>query len=195
MSNLTTTITEVYNHRPCEDGFAKLIGNVLGIKTCGDINIAKQFNLLTDEQKNKKLTLLEILDSNGVKDAFWALLCWEYRDYCLLLADVAESVAYIFNEKYPNDNRVKDCIQGIRDYHAYKITLEELHELRAAIYAASSASAADDDDAAYAVTYAATYATAYTAAYAYADDTAGTAAQWEVNEKLMREFIEKDLNV
>ncbi len=57
----------------------------------------------------------------------------------MLLANVAESVLYIFEERYPSDKRPRLAIEGIRDWHAGKITSEELARLRADVYAADDA--------------------------------------------------------
>jgi len=129
--NLTTTLTKIYKHAPCDIGFEILIRNTTGSEEFSDgkqyeESIARQFAHLTDEEKNKEITLLDILDSNGVEDAFWALRCWGYKDYCLLLADVAESVLHIWEEEYPDDDRTRRCIEGIRLFHAVKLTGKEL---------------------------------------------------------------------
>jgi len=36
-----------------------------------------------------EVSLIQILESNGIQDAVWALRCFDYTDYCLFLADVA----------------------------------------------------------------------------------------------------------
>lgn len=74
MPNLKTTLGVIRSHSPCESGLKKLC------KTFG-----------TDPET--AITLLQILDSNGVNYAYWALRCWDYKEYCSLLAKVAEAVA------------------------------------------------------------------------------------------------------
>ena len=157
-NELTTTLNIIKSKQPCSDGW-KLLLKSLG-KTKPD---------------DEALSLMYILESNGINDAIWALRCFDYKEYCLFLADVADSVLHIFEDKCTDDKRVRLCIQGIRDYHAGKITIEELKNLSAsaadaAAYAASAAaaSAADADAAAYAASAAAAYAASAAAASAAA---------------------------
>ena len=125
----------------------------------------------------KTITIQTILNNLPIKDFNWFLmkkceLTIEQKKEIALL--YAECVLPIYEEKYPNDNRVKDCIQGIKYYRSGKIKKEELIVLRRAA-AAAYAAAADADayaDAAYAA-----YAAAYAAdAAAYAADAAYAAA-------------------
>ena len=170
----------------------------------------KEFNACTDRYKhlceclkqNGKaikddtvVSILEILNTNGVEDAFWALRTQKYEDYCLVLADIAESVLHIFENKYPNDHRPRLAVQAIRDYKAGKISKEELKSAAAAAvlvidvaaaYAAYAAyAAAAYAYAAYATAAYAAYATAAYAAYA----TAAEKKQWEKNEEILRKYL------
>ena len=93
----------------------------------------------------------------------WALLC-------------AQSVLQIYQNKYPNDNRVSDCINfmlTIADFSSLdNDTREKLIELRKNAYdAATDAAIAAATDAAYAA-----YAAAYAAAAYVADTDAADAA-------------------
>ena len=76
-----------------------------------------------------------------------------------LALQLAWSVLPIYESKYPNDSRVKDCLQAIEDYKNGKITIEILIEKRqhaaAAAVAAAAADAADADAAYYAAAAAA----------------------------------------
>jgi len=105
---MKTTLREIKSHHFCVDDWKKICEG-LGAT---DLDI--------------EVTLHQILDINGVKDAYRALSCWDYKDYCLLLADIAESVLYIFEEKYTKDDRPRKAIQAIRDYHVGKISKKEL---------------------------------------------------------------------
>ena len=192
----TTTLREIKNHRPCEDGWEKLIINL------GHCDL------------DKPITFVEILKSNGIKDAFWALRVLPYKSYALLLADIAESVLHVFQKHCPNDNRPKDGIQAVRDYVAGKITSDVLAEKRNAVYDAACAAYAPAACAAQGASYSAragAYAAyvaydaahAHDAAYAraaYTADAAYTAAaysarahaydagQWKISEKLFRQW-------
>ena len=84
---------------------------------------------------DEPLSLIYILDVLGINDAIWYLKCLEYKDYCLFLADAAESVLHIFEKRFPGDDRPRKCIEGVRNYHKGLITKEELAQLRTAVYA------------------------------------------------------------
>ncbi len=124
----------------------------------------------------KEIDLMDILKSNGIKDAVWALRCFEYRNYCLFLADIAESVLPIFEKKYPKDDRPGKAIQAIRDYKDGKITKQNLKEIAISAYDAH-------DKAAYAAAYAASYVynDAYVAYTAYFTAEAAAEAYYDVN--------------
>ena len=78
-------------------------------------------------------TIGDILESEGVKAAYKALDSLDDRykkTKMLCLADVAESVLHIYEQKHSNDSRVRNCIKGVRDYCNNKISEEELNKLR-----------------------------------------------------------------
>lgn len=75
---------------------------------------------------NTPVSLEHILNSNGIRDAVWALRFFEYKEYCLFLADVAESVLPLFEKEHKNDDSPRKLIQLIRDYHADKVSKTEL---------------------------------------------------------------------
>ena len=149
------------------------------------------------------ISIHDIINSEiKLNDKFWFvknktnLTLDNKKQLTLILAEV---VLEIYNKKYPDDKRVANCIQGIKDFNANIISREEFNVLRnkcrdakreaTAAYAAATAVAyaADADatayaayaatvaDAATAASYAATYATATAAAYA-TDADAATAA-------------------
>ena len=123
---MKTTLREIYGHIPCSDGFAQLIYSVTGRKEFPGTGISDQFSLLTEDEKNREIGLIEILEYNGIAHAVWALRCFEYRDYCLFLAEVAESVLPIFEAEHPDDDRPRKAIEAVRDFHYGKISPEEL---------------------------------------------------------------------
>ena len=165
---MKTTLKEIHQHRPCTDGFEQLIYSITGRKESPEMDIDEQFSLLTEEEKDKEVDLIEILESNGIKDAVWVLRCFDYRFYCLFLADVAESVLPIFEAKYPEDDRPMKAIQAIRDFHAGKISAEELAAEAAAARAAVRDAATGD----------AAWAAALAAAWAAAAEDAAWDAAW-----------------
>lgn len=85
-------------------------------------------------------------------------------------ADCAALVLHIYEAKYPDDRRVRDCIETCKRYARGEATKKELNAAASSVYAAyvfTSASAS-----AYAAAHAAAssatagYAAAYTSAYA-----------------------------
>lgn len=86
--------------------------------------------LLTKLGKTKPddepVSLEYILDSNGIRDAVWALQLFEYVDYCWFLADIAESVLPLFEKEHKNDDSIRKLIQLIRNYHAGEVLEAEL---------------------------------------------------------------------
>ena len=108
---MTTTLNKIKAHSPCEDGWNKLL-NRLG-KTQGD---------------DEPLSIATIIQSNGIKDAVWALRAVEGKDkeIRLFAADCAESVLHIYEKQYPNDDRPRKAIQAARDYVNGVIGKDEL---------------------------------------------------------------------
>ena len=152
---MNTTLNKIKEHSPCSDGWKKLLAN-LGKSKADD----------------ETLSLMSILKSNGIEDAIWALKCFDYLDYCLFLADIAESVLHIYEKK--NESKApREAIQAIRDYKAGKISRVELTD---AANAANTAAYTVNTDAAYSA-----YSSAYAAAYAaYASANAAADATYDV---------------
>ena len=109
---------------------------------------------------------------------------WSTRQQIVLVAcDCAELVLPIYEKKYPDDKRVRNCIEVTREWANGKATIEEVRQARRAAYAAADAAyAAAAAAAAYAAADAAAAAAAYAAAaaadaaYAAADAAAADAA-------------------
>jgi len=162
---LTTTLKEILKHDPCGKYCKGKYGYTLLLK-----------NLNKIDPDDDPLTVLQILESNGIEDAVWSLRCFDYRDYCLFLADVVELVLHIYENEH-DDPAPRLAIQGIRDYHTGKITREELKNL--------------SNDAANAATdaYLAAASYAYLAA-SYADFAAvAEKAKWiEIEQLFIKHF-------
>ncbi len=159
MPDLTTTIKIVRSFNPCVGSYKLFLKS---LKTHDD---------------NTQIKLSDVLKICGIEDACWFLRCFEYKDYCLFCADVAESVLPIFENKYQNDDRPRKAILAIREYHRGKVTKKELNaaaadaDAAAYAYADAAADAADADAAAYAA-----YAAGADAAYAAGADAYAAAA-------------------
>ena len=199
---MKTTFGKIYDCRPCKDGWAELCNNRFGTKFEIHMNLAGM--KLTKEQFYTEISILEILESNGIELAVRALATQKYRDYCLFSADVAESVLHIYEKEYPGDLRVRNLIEGIRKWYSGEINDEELEKLLEEV--ATAADAAYDADAeaaayaAYAVeaaTNAAVYASAnaaeavYVAAHATAYAVVAREEQWDKIEKLLRKHLKR----
>ena len=130
---------------------------------------------------DEPITLIEILDSNGLADALWALravpdeqaaerdklarlfACWCVRQIWHLLTDDRSRTAVEVAERYAVGDATRDALNAAAD------------DAAAAAYAAAYYADADADYAAYAAAaYAASYAADY-AAYAAAADAAADA--------------------
>ena len=114
--------------------------------------------------EKEKITLEDVLRSSiSLHDKRW--MVWNNCELSLkekkkLALQLVWMVLPIYEEKYPGDLRVRECLEAIESFNKGSIAEEELKEKRRAAYAA----------AAYA-----TYITAY-ATYAAADDDAAYAA-------------------
>lgn len=61
-----TTLARIREHSPCEDGWKKLCKSLGGIRNYG---------------KDTPVSLLQILDSNGLNDALWCLRACDAEDF------------------------------------------------------------------------------------------------------------------
>ena len=126
------------------------------------------------------ISIHDIINSEiKLNDKFWFvrnktnLTLDNKKQLTLILAEV---VLEIYNKKYPDDKRVANCIQGIKDFNANIISREEFNVLRNKCWDAKREATAAADVATAAAYAAAAYATATAAAAAYATATATAAA-------------------
>ena len=91
---------------------------------------------------DEDLSFATILESNGIEDAIWCLRTLPLKEQLPFRADIAESVVHIYEEQYPDDLRVRDCIAVTRDFAAGKATEEQLQAAAGAAYAADAANSA-----------------------------------------------------
>ncbi len=154
---MTTTLNKIKAHSPCGDGWNKLL-NHLG-KTQAD---------------DEPLSIATIIQSNGIRDAVWALCAVEDKDkeIRLFAADCAESILHIYEKQYPNDDRPRKAIQAARDYANGVIGKDELAAAGDAAWAAAWAAGDAAGDAARAAAGDAAWAAAWAAG-----DAAGDAAR------------------
>ncbi len=159
---------------------------------CGQITPGGSYNKLraslpADLTDDAPISLLHVLESSGIEDAIWALRATVEptgKDMAAEMAvRAAERVQCIFDKRFPNDGRARECNEATRAYGRGEITLEVLREKRSAAAAAATTTAAAAADA-YAYAAAAADADAYAyaaaaAAYAYAYAAAAAARKGE----------------
>jgi hypothetical protein len=180
---MKTTLRKIKEFDPCGQDEDDNCGFSLLKKNIGSVGL------------DTEVSLMQILESNGIRDAILALRCFTYKDYCLFLADIAESVYHIYKKKNPKDTVIWECIQAIHYFKHGFITIKKLKKHAYDAYAAYAAAAAAADDAAYAYAYTYAYADAdaayaayaavydaYDAAYAYA--AAARDSKWKEIEQL-----------
>jgi hypothetical protein len=118
------------------------------------------------------------LDKITYKDKIWVGVRLMTRTQKVKFSiKCAESVLHLFESKYPNDKRPRECIEHLKTYKSFENLTQEqkdqIWKVRKAVAAYAAAYAAADAAAyaAAAATYAADAAYAYAAdaAYAYAD--------------------------
>jgi hypothetical protein len=114
----TITLKDIKTHQPCTDGWLKLLKH-LGKTKCDD----------------EPLSLITILDSNGLEDAFWCLrvlpkeMDGKIRLFNCLLA---ERALQFWEKYYPNDNRPHEAIAVARKFAVGEATQQELDAPRVA---------------------------------------------------------------
>jgi len=127
---IQTTFRKLHDAGACKERYRFLAKALGGIKAYG---------------VNTPITLLQILDINGLDDALWALrACPDSDTFARLLAcDYAEHVLRIFETQYPDDDRPRKAIAVSRRYARGEATDAELSAARAAAgYAAGAAALA-----------------------------------------------------
>ena len=139
---MKTTLNEIRKHSPCADGWQKLLAS-LG-KTKAD---------------DEPLSLVTIIDSNGLDDAIWCLRAVEGKDREIRLFAVwcARQVQYLLTDK-----RSLDALDVAERYANGQATHDELTAARDAAWTAEAAAGA----AARAAARAAAWVAAWDAAMA-----------------------------
>ena len=111
---------------------------------------SEQIEELWNGGRGKTVTLVEIMESSiNIRDKRWFLyhkgeLTLNQKKELALVA--AKVVLPIFEEKYPNNSRVKDCIEAVEKFNKGEISKKDLLVFRcdaaaaaAAAYAAAAA--------------------------------------------------------
>ncbi len=177
---LYTTFSLLRAAGACPEGYRKLRRHLGGVESYG---------------RDLPISILQILDSNGVADALWSLRAVPPEQEArrdrfsrLIACDCAERVLPIYEKRYPDDKRPRLAVGTARLYALGQATRAELDAARdaagdAARDAARAARAAawDAARAARAAAWDAAWAAAWDAAWA----AAGAAEQeWQVGHLL-----------
>ena len=85
-------------------------------------------------------TMTEFLSLEHIpyEDKVWLVV--KVIDYKILQkwsVDCAESVLHIYEDKYPGDNRVRDCIETTKKYLVGECSIEEVNATRSAAWSAA----------------------------------------------------------
>jgi len=164
---MKTTLNQIREHRPCVHGWETLLKHLGKTKADDD-----------------ELSILTILDSNGIDDALWCLRAVEGHDIVKRRFAVfcVKQVEHLLT-----DSRSLDAIAVAERWCDSQATDDELQAAGAAAYAAAYVARADAAAAADAAAYAAdadaadgAHAAAAAAAYAYAGAGAAAYAAWRV---------------
>ena len=120
----TTSFRLLHDAGACKERYRFLAKALGGIKAYG---------------RDTPITLLQILNINGLDDALWALrACDDAETFSRLLAcDYAEHVLHIFEAEYPGDYRPREAIAVSRRYARGEATDAELSAAGAAAEAAA----------------------------------------------------------
>lgn len=155
-------------------------------KACTDGYRTLKKSLPKDHKKTDLIPLTHVIESNGLEDALWALRATvEDSDYLARAFAIwcARECLQYWEKEYPDDDRVKNCIDIAEQYNNGQANDDDL---QAAEYTASSAAysaAYFEADAVYAAYAAArsamaaasfVYSAAHTAAY-FASSAANSA--------------------
>ena len=132
---MKTTLKDIREHGPCESGWVNLLG-ALG-KTKAD---------------DEPISILAILESNGLDDALWCLRAVDGHDKEIRLYAVwcARQVQHLMTDK-----RSLDALDVAEAFANGKVTKKELAAARAAAGDAAEAALAAAGDAAWAAARAA----------------------------------------
>jgi hypothetical protein len=125
---LHTTLNLCKEHDACKDGYRTL----------------KQ-SLPKSHGKDQPISLLHILESNGLGDAIWALRATieDGQNIAVEFAVCsAKNVLHIYEQYNPGDSRVRDCLKAVRAYQAGNISIDNLVAARADAAAAAAAARA-----------------------------------------------------
>ena len=140
--------------------------NTINNKQLKKLNACKSgYDVFFEAHGEKSVSLLDALESNGVKDVLWLIdeqdkTTTQADDVMLLGADFAENVVHFFEIKFPGDLRPRAAINGVRDFFLGKISKHRLQDLHI-----NADGAADGARAVYNAAYDAASRAAYNAAY------------------------------
>ena len=110
-------------------------------------HLAKKLGGITKYGRDTPITMTQILDANGLNDALWAFCSMTpnedmQRAARLFACACAERVLPIYEKQFPDDSRVRDCINTARRFAVGEATSEEMAAANAAVCARAASWAA-----------------------------------------------------
>lgn len=109
----------------------------LSVKDIRQINHTTDFDgytaIMLKHHQNNTFDLGDVLKLTNIEYAIHCLHCFNFTDYCLFLADIAELII----PSLTNKSCIKVCyksIQSIRDYKSGQITKNQLRHFTSGVY-------------------------------------------------------------
>jgi hypothetical protein len=119
---MKTTFQKIKDCKPCGDGWDQLI------------------SYHNPSSLDEEISIEEIIKSNGLNDATWALRAVDNTEALTLLSiEAAEFVLPIYEKRFPGDMRVRDCIDACKKYVRGEISRYELIEKKDSAASAAAA--------------------------------------------------------
>ena len=132
MTNFTVTLKQLRENKACIDGYNRLVCHLKGAEYVGKSSYIRF-------KHDSDISLLTILENNGLDDALWCLRCNSEldRDARLFAVWCARQVEHL-----TNDVRVKNCNDVAERFANGSATKDELEAAWAAWAAGRAAGAA-----------------------------------------------------
>ena len=95
---MKTTFEAIREQKPCKDGWKKLI------------------SYYQPKDLFEEITIEEIIKSNGINDALWALRACKINEVIYFVGKCAEGVLPIFEKVFPDDDRPRKAVEICYEY-------------------------------------------------------------------------------
>ena len=160
---MTLTLQEIRDHSPCQSGWKKLT------KAVGN-------------DMTTKLSIGDVVLSNGLDDALWCFRCLDPRKRVAAIMPAVKRAAV-----HSKDQRVHDCVKDIEKWLAGDDSIN-LFAVESEARAAAESARAAAESAAWAAAESAAWAASVSAA-----ESVARAAAWAAADPAARELQKSDL--